>query len=213
MYCKIKEIQGNILRQTKGHTSPFLCVPTNGELNSKKELIMGAGLALKFKEMWPHLPTVYGQHVLKHGNIPCVYSHNPMVVNTYDCGNRSPVARLNERWMELISFPTKYHWKDKSDLDLIASSAQFLQNSLELWEHWIFVNSNSLYPKFNGFENHDEQVLRASTHPQNQKEIPQQVVPILLTRVGCGLGGLDWHTQVKPIIGSILDDRFWVINP
>lgn len=32
-----------------------------------------------------------------------------------------------------------------------------------------------------------------------------------LPPVGCGLGNLDWETQVKPILSPILDDRFIVI--
>lgn len=32
-----------------------------------------------------------------------------------------------------------------------------------------------------------------------------------LPPVGCGLGNLDWETQVKPAIAPILDDRFIVI--
>lgn len=32
-----------------------------------------------------------------------------------------------------------------------------------------------------------------------------------LPPVGCGLGGLDWETQVKPILEPILDNRFIVI--
>ena len=36
---------------------------------------------------------------------------------------------------------------------------------------------------------------------------------ILLTRPGCGNGGLDWHRQVEPAIRDILDNRFVVVTP
>ena len=36
---------------------------------------------------------------------------------------------------------------------------------------------------------------------------------ILLTRPGCGHGGLDWETQVKPLCEKILDERFCVVAP
>src|SRR5688572_2369776 len=35
---------------------------------------------------------------------------------------------------------------------------------------------------------------------------------VLLTRPGCGLGGLNWESEVKPMISKILDDRFYVIH-
>jgi len=35
---------------------------------------------------------------------------------------------------------------------------------------------------------------------------------VVLGRPGCGLGSLDWDTQVKPLIEPILDDRFTVIH-
>ncbi len=36
---------------------------------------------------------------------------------------------------------------------------------------------------------------------------------VVLTRPGCGNGGLNWHGQVKLVISKILDDRFTVITP
>ena len=72
----------------------------------------------------------------------------------------------------VISFPTKHHWRAKSDLKLIENSAEKLLNFAKIglvWKH------------------------------------------IWLPVVGCGLGGLDWDTQVKPLLSSILDDRFTVV--
>jgi hypothetical protein len=40
-------------------------------------------------------------------------------------------------------------------------------------------------------------------------DIPKVVMP----RVGCGLGQLDWDNQVKPLLEMYLDDRFWVVSP
>lgn len=36
---------------------------------------------------------------------------------------------------------------------------------------------------------------------------------VLLTRPGCGLGGLNWEFAVKPLIKDILDDRFYIVTP
>lgn len=36
---------------------------------------------------------------------------------------------------------------------------------------------------------------------------------VCLTRPGCGLGGLNWETQVKSLCSSLLDDRFVIVTP
>ena len=46
-----------------------------------------------------------------------------------------------------------------------------------------------------------------------QKADDLKLKKIVLSRPGCGLGGLDYETQVKPAIQHILDDRFYIITP
>lgn len=36
---------------------------------------------------------------------------------------------------------------------------------------------------------------------------------IAMPRLGCGLGGLSWSTQVRPLLTGSLDDRFVVCHP
>ena len=38
---------------------------------------------------------------------------------------------------------------------------------------------------------------------------PDHINNIALPKLGCGLGGLDWETQVRPMLENILDDRFY----
>jgi hypothetical protein len=64
---------------------------------------------------------------------------------------------------------------------------------------------------------------RLKAHPEIIKRSAEEAVELmnlharflgdaaLLPRPGCGNGGLDWETQVKPVIEPILDDRFTIV--
>ena len=138
----------------KGH---WLCVTTNGVVNAQGLLVMGKGVALEAAERFPGLRANWGELVIALGNRPFAY----------------PPGRL-------ISFPTKHHWKNPSDLELIRKSAE----GLMLW--WPYV---------------------ASSFTMAHKTI----LPICLPKVGCGNGGLDWETQVRPLISGILNENYMVI--
>ena len=95
---------GDIFNQTDADA---LCVTTNGIVNNGGALVMGAGVAFQFKKRWPDLPYVFGDYVSKFGN---------HVYATMGC--------LPKKW--IVSFPTKHHWRAKSDLKLIEQSAKEL---------------------------------------------------------------------------------------
>lgn len=81
----------------------YRCVTTNGVLNSRGELVMGAGVALQCKQRFPGLPGYLGPIVGREGNFP--------------------VLCKQER---IITFPTKHDWRDNSSLNLIVCSAHRL---------------------------------------------------------------------------------------
>lgn len=83
----------------------YRVVPTNGVLAANGELVMGAGVALDAKRRFPCLPAALGRLVKAKGNRPFV------------CVEEG-----------LVSFPTKRHWKDPSDLGLILNSARWAQS-------------------------------------------------------------------------------------
>lgn len=82
----------------------IVCVTTNGIVKNNGELVMGGGCAKSFKDRIPNLPTILGEKVKLKGNI-CLVAGS--IENTY-----------------IVSFPTKHHYKDNSDLDLIIQSAK-----------------------------------------------------------------------------------------
>lgn len=103
MTQRFNEIQEDFWSVYKEYDA--LVCPTNGIVKTNGELVMGGGLALQFKQKFPYIPFVWGQYVKEWGNKLCKYSHT---------GDDLPA---------LVSFPSKQHWKDKSDIGLIARSA------------------------------------------------------------------------------------------
>lgn len=79
------------------------CITTNGVLRSNGDAIMGKGMALQAKQRYPKIEFTLGRLIQKYGN------------HVFYLGNG------------LISFPTKYDWRDsKSDIGLIKRSAMEL---------------------------------------------------------------------------------------
>lgn len=136
------ETRGNIFDEK----ADAVCVTTNGVVCSTGA-VMGKGIA-KEADMRYNLKTALAEKLRAHGN------------HVYDMG-------LFEN-KHIVTFPTKNHWRDNSEIMLIIQSCHELIKLAD---------------------------------DNNWKEI-------LLPPVGCGCGGLNFEGQVKPVIDSILDDRF-----
>lgn len=88
------------------------CITTCGVVNKNGYLVMGAGVAKEAKRRFMELPYLFGQKVDEKG------SHFHIV----------------ERY-GVASFPTKHHWKDKSDINVIARSCRELMHFSKEWDH------------------------------------------------------------------------------
>lgn len=106
----------NILDQSELEQLDAICVTTNGIVKSNGELVMGAGVALAFKNKYPTLPKDLGSKVKGYGNKVHYFHNSPFIV----------------------SFPTKHDWKNPSDMDLIINSAKELQNLIDV-NKWMKV--------------------------------------------------------------------------
>lgn len=109
------EQKGNLFDINTLRYATGICVTTNGAVKRNGELVMGKGVALQAKTCFPRLPIQFGEMVAANGNR--VYQ-----VQEYIHGNV----------IYIFSFPTKYHWRDKSDLNLIAKSAEELSGLADL---------------------------------------------------------------------------------
>ena len=87
------------------------CITTNGITNASGQAIMGRGVALQAANLYPELKTHLGSSLRSGGNKVYYWPE-------YD----------------IVTFPTKHHWKQDADLRLIEKSA---------WELMILVINNS----------------------------------------------------------------------
>lgn len=146
----MKEIKGDIFSQ---HDADAMCVTTNTEVDRFGLAVMGKGIALSFAQRYPSLRGFFGEDIrYRNGKVFA--------------------ARVPNEGRAIINLPTKWKWRNPSDIELIERSVRDLER----------------LATFNGWEK------------------------VVLPRPGCGLGGLHW-VEVKPILETILDDRFFVITP
>lgn len=96
------------------HSDGVITIPTNGTLNAKGHLVMGAGVALEAKLRHIHLPAKLGDYVAKYGN-------------------RAFYLKAEG----ILSFPTKQDWKDLSNIQLIQQSAR---QAVEIANKFTLIN-------------------------------------------------------------------------
>lgn len=82
-------------------------VTTNGVIRKNGDAVLGKGQALEAKKLVPDLEHQLGEYLRRYGN------------RAFYMG----VHRVGDRLTSLVTFPTKHHYRDNSDLDLIMRSA------------------------------------------------------------------------------------------
>lgn len=106
-------IKINVLSDEAISQSDAICFTSNGVVKKNSHLVMGAGVAKAFANKYPWLPFKAGEAVKKYGNR----------VNSF-------LEPSSKKY--ILSFPTKYHWKDNSDINLIRKSAIELMEYVEI---------------------------------------------------------------------------------
>ena len=101
----MQEIKDNLWTFDPGGIVVWRGIPTNGVVRNGK-LVMGAGVAKEAKKKYPSLPEIFGRGVEERGNVP---------IFATPLGGES-----------VFSFPTKNHYNNNSDINLITGSAAIL---------------------------------------------------------------------------------------
>lgn len=138
--------------------SEAVCITTNGIVKKDGRAVMGAGIAKQANMSFNGLALNLGNLLTRYGN------------QVYDMGFYRD--SISGKQIRIITFPTKHNWRDKSDLELIETSARQLVN---------ICNEAG-------------------------------ITTCYLTRPGCSNGGLNWESQVRPLLESILDNRFVIAD-
>jgi len=103
----VKEAKGNIWDYHK--EGKWVCITTNGNVNTKGEAVMGAGIALQAKQRFPLVPKELGLQIKGSGN-HLTYNNK----------------------IGLIFFPTKNDFWEPSSMDLIKQS---LTELVDMFSH------------------------------------------------------------------------------
>ena len=115
------EIEADIFDFLNDEKTDAICITTNGIVNSYGLAIMGAGTAGEAARRWQPIRRVLGHQLSIGKNIPYVIGHIDSDGNYLE-----PHKDFYEPNIFILSFPTKDHFKDKSKLSLIESSAKEL---------------------------------------------------------------------------------------
>ena len=89
------------------YPADVVCIPTNGFIKRNGTAVMGRGVARQARQKFTGLEFTVGDHIKHFGN----------VVGYID---------WFDHWF--LVFPTKHHWSEPSDLDLIEASARQLRD-------------------------------------------------------------------------------------
>ncbi|MDC6267319.1 macro domain-containing protein [Lysinibacillus fusiformis] len=107
----MKEIKGNVFELFETGEYDAICITTNGIIKKDGTAVMGAGVALEAKKRFKGIEVRLAKRLKEDGNRLCQLG-------------------ISENGA-IISFPTKHHFKDKSDINLIKDSSKQLMELIE----------------------------------------------------------------------------------
>lgn len=105
----MKEVKGDLWKFHEA--DKWVCITTNGTVRKDGRLVMGRGCALEAALKFPDLSKYLGSLVKGFGNIPLVLEKQT-----------------------IITFPVKYHWHEKANLNLIIQSAHMVKKIVDMME-------------------------------------------------------------------------------
>lgn len=100
-----------------------ICITTNGTIKTNGELVMGAGVAKQFYDKYNSTHNIAKKlATLLYGGEPNLKKLHVVPAQQNLCYRAIPAEQNNGT--NVVSFPTKNHFMDKGDLELIKRSAR-----------------------------------------------------------------------------------------
>jgi hypothetical protein len=202
----MQEIKGDLFESVKANA---ICITTNGVVSSRGTNVMGRGSAGKAKELWPGIELTLGGLIQSGGNrvhqitrepadsvaIPPELKHLQAVL-------QPSLHTIHYLPYHVVSFPTKP--------SLVTEPAQLLrQYSRDPEGHCCSADGTISLPGW--MAKSDLLLIEKSACQLSELTDQRGWQSVVLPRPGCGNGELSW-TEVRSILSSILDDRFYVIS-
>jgi hypothetical protein len=172
------EARGNIFDASEADA---ICITTNGFVKRSGEAVMGRGCALEACRRFPGIDKTLGKLINEKGNQCHEIGLFPL------CGAKTP-----NKW--LVSFPVKPVSKRFEKPEDVVSHLRHKFNPGSTIPGWACVA--------------DVRIIARSAVQLVTMADQRQWNMIVLPRPGCGAGELNWEQDVKPVLSSILDDRF-----
>lgn len=126
------EVEGDIFDFISDPKVDAICITTNGIVNNYGLAIMGAGTAGIAATKWPEVRKILGRLLKIRGNVPNVIGYIDKE-NNYYIPDKTAIHDKNYKCI-IWSFPTKNHYKDPSDPELIKQSSQKLLKYADIFE-------------------------------------------------------------------------------
>lgn len=107
------EVTGDFFSYADEQDIKVLVCTTNQVVKADGRLVMGAGIARTFRDQFLDLDKIWGRQTeFKKSSLTVSWDYLPYV---------------------LIGFPTKYHWRDPSDIRLIRKSLRKLEELVDYY--------------------------------------------------------------------------------
>lgn len=108
---EMRKGKGNIFDLFMTGSYDAICITTNGITKKSGDAVMGAGIAKACAEKFPRSPKDLAEGLKENGNVVQIIS--PTIYGL------------------ILSFPTKNHWKDPSNIELIKKSCHQLMDFID----------------------------------------------------------------------------------